>query len=841
MAVIFDSPEKTFRHHEFPDYKATREKMPDEMADQIPYIRKISEAMRIPFIAVPTFEADDIIGTLVRRAETKEIDTFMVSGDKDFYQLLGPRTHLYQTKKGEESEILDEGAAQKKWGIPDRHVTDLLALMGDSSDNVPGVPGVGEKTASKLVQQFGSLENLYRHVDEVEPASLQTTLKEHRALAELSKRLVTIHTDVPVPLGVEELRPNGFDVPRLQALYDELDFHSLIGTLAGHGGERTDTSKEKYILINTRAKFLQFIEDLKKARSFAVDTETTGLHPADAEPIGLSFSFQTKSAYFVPLHSNELSRGEILETLRPILEDERSPKGGQNIKYDRTVLKNAGVRLRGIAFDTMLESYLLDPGGEHGLDALALKHLGIEKIRTQELIGKGSRQISMAEVDLDRLSHYACEDADVTWRLHEKFYPRLQSQDLVRLYEDVELPLAAVLGDMERTGVAVDVTLLKTLSKKIAGRLTELTEKIYAMAGETFNINSPKQLGPLLFERLKIQETVGIKRIKKTKTGYATDQDTLETYAGHPIVALLLEYRNLSKLQSTYTENLPLLVHPKTGRIHTSFNQTVTATGRLSSSDPNLQNIPIRTDLGKEIRKAFIPGENGWKLLSADYSQIELRILAHLSGDKTLIETFKRNEDIHRRTAALVFCVPADQVTSELRGRAKAINFGIIYGMGPQRLARETGISMDEAKAFIEAYFAKYRNVKSFLDSMMEDARKKGYVTTLLGRRRNIPEISSNNPRLVSNAERIAVNTPIQGSAADLIKVAMVRIARTLERKKFRTRMLLQVHDELVFESPEDELQSVTAMVKEAMERAIELCVPIVVDVGAGANWAEAH
>ena len=844
IAVVFDTAEDTFRHEAYAEYKATREKMPDDMADQLPYVQDVVEAMRIPYLTKPGFEADDIIGTLARAAEKKDIKTYIVSGDKDFLQLVGPKTFLYNMKKANETEILGKEGPVKKWGIPPEHVIDFLALMGDSSDNVPGVPGVGEKTAGKLVQKFGSLEQIYDRIDEVTPPKLKDKLIENRELAELSKELVTIDVNVSLPVTVESLKREPFDVPRLKELFEEFEFQSLLSELPKEEeGKKTksDTGR-KYQLVNTKKKLEALEKKLKKAKAFAVDTETTSLSSIDAKIVGVSFSFKKNEAYYVPVDQKELSRKQVLETLKPILEDESRNKGGQNIKYDRLVFRNEGIELRGVTFDTMLESYLLESGHRnHSLDKLAQKHLGIEKIPTEDLIGKGKNQLSMLDVDTQKVSEYACEDADVTWQLHELFAPSIKKQKLTNLYENTELPLIEVLGDMEQRGIKLEAKKLDSISKGITKRLDKLRKEVYEEAGEEFNIGSPKQLGPILFEKLRIQDAVGMKRVKKTKTGYSTDQETLEKYTRHPIAALILEYRMLSKLQSTYVEALPSLIHPKTKRVHTSFNQTVAATGRLSSSHPNLQNIPIRSDLGLEIRKAFVPGEPGWKLISADYSQVELRILAHLSKDKTLIDTFKKDEDVHRRTAALIFGIEDQNVDKNLRSRAKAINFGVIYGMGPQRLARETGISMNEAKDFIAAYFDKYSSVKEYLESQVEYAQKHGYVRTILGRRRLIPDIDSSNPRLAANAERIATNTPIQGSAADLIKVAMVHIDHELKKKKLKTRMLLQVHDELVFEAPESELKTASEIIESGMKNAIPLDVPIKVDLGVGANWAEAH
>ncbi len=842
LAVVFDGPERTFRHERYPDYKATREKMPDEMADQLPYIRKIVEAMKIPYLVEPGYEADDIIGTLAVQADKKKMEAFLVTGDKDFMQLLSPRVKMYATKKGGEAEIIGIEAPELKWNVPVNHVVDLLALMGDSSDNVPGVHGVGEKTAAKLIHQFGTIENLYKHLPDVTPLRLREMLTNHKEEAFLSKELVTIHTELPLPLSPEELKQGAPDYVRLQELYSELDFTSLLNSISSMTSTRTDLKKEQYHMIRSEKELDSLIDKLKRAQSFAVDTETTSLHFVDALPIGISLSVKASEAFYVPLRTPHLSESTALAKLKPIFEDPSIFKGGQNVKYDRAVFQNVEIDLAGIAYDTMIESYLLSPDSrQHGIDALAREHLGIEKIRTTELIGKGKDQISMLDVDLEKISHYACEDVDMTVRLHELFAPQIAHHELENLYQNVELPLISVLGDMEKRGIAVDATKLKALSIQVSKRLGDLTHEIHSLAGGEFNINSPKQLGPILYEKLRIQDQVKGKRVKKTKTGYSTDQDTLEEYSDHPVVAHLLEFRNLSKLLSTYIESLPELIHPKTKRIHTSFNQTVAATGRLSSSDPNLQNIPIRTDLGKEIRKAFVPGEPGWKLLSADYSQIELRILAHLSEDATLIDTFNKNEDIHRRTASVIFGIPLNEVSSELRSRAKAINFGVIYGMGAQRLSHETGISMAKAKEFIEAYFEKYAAVRRYLDRQVEMAREKGFVTTILGRRRLISEINSTNPRLSSNAERIATNTPIQGSAADLIKVAMVNIHREIAKRKLKSRMLLQVHDELVFEVHPNETELMKKMVKDGMEKAIALSVPVAVEMGLGDNWAEAH
>jgi DNA polymerase-1 len=837
LAVVFDHKDKTFRHTEYPEYKATREKMPDDLVAQLPYIKSVVEAMRIPFISISGFEADDVMGTLAYQASKSKIDTYMVTGDKDFMQLLKPGIFIYNIKQKGELDIMGEDAPVKKWGVPVNHVTDLLALMGDASDNIPGVPGIGEKTAAKLIQEYGSLEQMYEKIAEVKPDKVREKLIEHKDQAFLCKKLATICTDMTLPVAAEELIPASPDASRLAELYKELEFHSLLKKL-GNTAEIKTSSTTNYNMVKTSKELDQLIENLSK-QPFTLDTETNGLHPVDVEMLGTSFSFKENEAHFISFSHSEFSKAQFAEKIKPILENPKIPKGGHNIKFDRHVYQNTGINIQGIAFDTMIESYLLDPNGrQHGLDDMALKYLNLKKIPFTDVSQKG--QLLMDQVDIEKLSHYACEDADTSLRLHKIFEPQIKEQQLEELYQDIEIPLIEVLGDMEKTGFTLDMNLLSILSKKLDLKITQLTQKIIEQAGEVFNIKSPKQMGPILFEKLKIHEALGIKKIKKTKTGYSTDQETLEKYDAHPIIPLILEYRNLTKLQSTYIDSLPLLVHPKTGRVHSSFNQTVAATGRLSSSDPNLQNIPIRNELGREIRKAFI-AQNDNLIISADYSQIELRFLAHLTKDPTLIKTFEQNEDIHTITAALIFHKPFHEVTPELRSRAKTINFGIIYGMGSQRLARETGISVAEAKTFIESYFQTYGRVKDYFTQQLEFAKERGYVETILGRRRPLPDINSKNPMLSAIAERMAGNTPLQGSAADLIKLAMINIHQKLKKFRMKTQMLLQVHDELVFESPLEELNEATKMIKHEMENAIKLDVPLLVDIRSGKNWNDAH
>ncbi len=836
LAVVMDHSDQTFRHVEYPEYKATRQKMPDDLKAQLPYIRDVIDAMRIPFISISGFEADDVIGTLATRASQKNIETYMVTGDKDFLQLLKPNVFVYNIKTKGELEILNENAPMKKWGVPVEHVTDLLALMGDTSDNIPGVPGIGEKTAGKLIQDYGSLEKMYEMIDQVLPEKVRQKLINFKEQAFLCKRLTTIHTDMVLPISVEELEPGKPDQEKLSVLYKELEFHSLLKKLEFTPAAKTSSESEtKYKLIKTKKELDDLIENLKK-HSFALDTETTGLHPMDASMIGASFSFRKNEAFFIAFSHSEFSKSYFIEKIKPVLENSSYPKGGQNIKYDRHVFLNEGVEIKGIAFDSMIESYLLDSNShQHGLDALALKHLNLKKISFNDLSSKG--QIAMDAIDVTKLTNYACEDADTALQLHQLFEKQIKENNLESVYQKLEIPLIEVLGDMERNGFALDKDLLKSLSERLEIKINDLNAQVMKIAGEEFNLKSPKQLGPVLFEKLKIHETLDIKKIKKTKTGYSTDQETLEKYEAHPIIPPILEYRNLTKLKSTYIDTLPTLIHSKTGRIHSSFNQTVAATGRLSSSDPNLQNIPIRTELGREIRKAFISKSSDHVILSADYSQIELRFLAHLTKDPTLVKTFEQNEDIHTITAALIFQKPFHEVTSELRSRAKTINFGVIYGMGSQRLARESNISVSEAKLFIEAYFKTYGRVKEYFNEQLEFARKHGYVETIMGRRRPLPDILSKNPMLQSFAERMACNTPLQGSAADLIKMAMINIHNELKNKKYETKMLLQVHDELVFEVPQAELKDVSEMIKTKMETALKLDIPLVVDMHSAKNW----
>jgi DNA polymerase-1 len=868
FAAVFDSREPTFRHRRYPAYKATREKMPEDMAASLPYIDRLVDALAIPRLSLPGYEADDVIGTLAVRAGREGLDAYIVSGDKDFMQLIGPGVRMYNPKRPTDLVVMGEEDVREKFGVAPDRVVDVLALMGDASDNVPGVPGVGEKTASALINEFGSFDALYRDLARVKREKVRELLKQHRDQARMSRELVTIDVEAPVGKGPRDLVPGAPDLAEVRDLFQELEFTQLLRRVEAYaegrgpsratpptqeppdgeaippvasGGDLPLSGSADYRTLLDRTSIAGALEEAARSGAVAVDLETTGLDPLACSIVGVALSWRPAQAVYIPFNA----KGEparLMKALAPFLEDPKVSKGGQNSKFDQAVLRANGVEPAGFGFDTMVESYLLDASTrQHNLDALALKHFGHVKIPTESLIGKGKKQTTMDRVEVEKVAAYACEDADFTLRLHRLFEPRLKAERLWDLYREVEMPLVSVLGDMERRGIEIDTDRLADQSAEAARALERLTREIHALAGREFNIASPQQLGRVLFEDLQVQKGTGV-RAKRTQTGYATDQDVLEALAGEGLrlAELVLEYRQTAKLKNTYLDVLPSLRSPKDGRIHTSFNQTVAATGRLSSSDPNLQNIPVRTELGRRVREAFV-ARRGHRLLSADYSQIELRVLAHLSGDANLLRTFEREEDVHARTASLVFGVEIERVTREQRNAAKTINFGVIYGMGPQRLARENKVPLEEAKRFIESYFAKYPRIREYTEAQVAQARSRGYVETLLGRKRPIPEIRSSNPGLRVNAEHMAVNTPIQGSAADLIKVAMVRLHRRLVEKGMGTAMLLQVHDELVFESPKAEVAEATKIIVREMEGAMELKVPLRVEVGEGGNWLEAH
>ncbi len=858
LAVVFDTPEPTFRHKAYAEYKATRQKMSDDLVAQLPMIRQFCEALGAKVIELPGYEADDVMGTLAKTSAQQEIETYLVTGDKDFMQLVGPHVVIYNTGKGETVELLDAEGVQEKIGLPPLRVIDFLALMGDTSDNVPGVPKIGQKTARELLLEYDTVEKLLANADKVKRANVRESLKANREQALLSKQLVTIDTAVPLSWRIDDLERGEIDAASVAELCREFEFNSLLPrfTITSAPAEM-----KQYQLVNTPEKVKWLAQQLAKAETFAFDTETTAEDPLRAELVGMSFAWEEGSAYYVPvapsaaqstslfptesgsfsdffLHSEKGdAKFSLKKNFAPLLEDPQRPKCGQNTKYDMLVMSRYGVNMAGVVFDTMIASYLLNPTSrQHNLDALSLEYFNYKKIPTSDLIGKGKTQITMRDVPVATVAKYACEDADFTLRLRNHFLPKLHESGVYDLFEQVEMPLVTVLAAVERTGVALDLPFLKRMSAELEATLGTLMADIYELAGEEFNLNSPKQLEKILFDKLKL------KSWRRTKTGRSTDADVLERLSlDHELPKKLLEYRELSKLKSTYVDSLPQLVNPYTQRVHTSYNQAIAATGRLSSSEPNLQNIPIRTELGRRIRRAFIPGEKGWKLLDADYSQIELRIVAHLSKDAALIEAFRNDEDIHTATAARVFNVDPKEMTPEIRRRAKEINFGIIYGMGAYGLSQRLGITPEEGQNFITNYYAQYPGVNAFMMGTIADAHKKGYVTTMLNRRRYLPDINSDNRRVREFAERTAINTPIQGTAADLIKIAMINIHRRLQKENLRSRMILQVHDELVFEAPENELSALSTLVREEMSQAIRLDVPIKVDVGMGENWLETH
>ncbi|HOH07249.1 MAG TPA: DNA polymerase I [bacterium] len=841
FAVVFDSPEPTFRHEIYTEYKAQRQRMPDDMAEQLPRLEQLMGALDLPFIRKPGYEADDIMGTLARAAAASGYQTVLVTGDKDLMQLVDDHTLIYYPHRaGESIEWLDADGVTRKMGVPPSQIIDYLALCGDASDNIPGVPGIGPVGALALLKRFGSLEALLEQVDAIESKKQRTALQENADLARLSRTLATIHRDVPLEIGIETLHLRPIPAEKAAAFFREMDLPSLVDRFSS----RT-RAVNRYQLVGDLKSVAELAERLRSCGAFALDSETTSVDPMRAELVGLSFSCAEGEAWYIPVKGpadltagqQPLPTGEVLKILAPLLSDPAIKKCGHNAKYDLLVLARHGVEVAGLASDTMVADYLLNPSGfQHNLDAVSLEHLGLKKIPTSQLLGTGRNQRTMDLVPIEEVSEYACEDADYTWRLQQVLMPKLDALGLRPLLEEVEVPLIHVLMVMERNGVALDELYLAAMSGELEQELGVIEKSIYELAGRKFNINSPKQLGEILFSELKLPSA------RRTKTGFSTDVGVLEELAGaHPLPQRILDYRQLAKLKSTYVDALPRLINPATGRVHTSFNQTVAATGRLSSTEPNLQNIPIRTEVGRRIRRAFIPGDEGHLILDADYSQIELRIMAHLSGDRTLRDSFTAGEDVHARTAALVFKVPQAEVTPEQRRRAKEVNFGIMYGMGAYGLASRLGLTNEEAEQFIQAYFASYPGVQEYMLRTVREARQNGYVTTLLGRRRMIPEIASDNRRVREFAERTAINTPIQGSAADLIKVAMIRIQKRLEEEKSAARMIMQVHDELVFEVPRADAEALREMVRIEMEGAIRLDVPIRVETGVAGNWLEAH
>ena len=837
LAVAFDHRAPTFRKEIFDDYKATRRVIPDELVTQIEPVMKILSAMRIPVYSVAGYEADDVIGTVAKRAQDDVDEVVIVSRDKDARQLLSDKVRMYDSRN---DEYLDVAGLIAVDGITPGQVVDMMALAGDTSDNIPGVPGVGPKTAAALVREHGDMESVLAAALDMKESKRRDALIKHAGDARLSRRLVTIDCDVPLDFDLEACRTDGAsDAGReeLFAVLAELGLRRFINELAAPD---KDTVERAYHTVRTRDEFETLLAQLAGARRVSVDLETTSSTPVAAEIVGVSLAWKEHEAFYIPVmcafENDLLDVNDVLGRLAPILRSNTIEKVGQNIKYDMLVLGSYGVEIRNIAFDSMLASYLLDPGRRrHNIDDLAMDHLQIRKIPTKDLLGSGKSQRRMDEVPLGAVAEYACEDADVALRLAGVLEPKIAEAGLADLLHNVEIPLIDCLAELERNGVSLDLDVLADLSKRLHKRLEQLAVEIHQCAGRPFNIDSPKQLSKILFDDMRLPAR------KKTKTGYSTDSDVLSELArDYALPRMIMEYRSVAKLLGTYVDTLPKMILPKTGRVHTSFNQTVTATGRISSSDPNLQNIPVRTEIGREIRRAFVPGSPGDVILTADYSQIELRVLAHLSRDDALIQAFENDEDIHRTVASEIFDVPADLVTSEMRSRAKAVNFGVVYGQTPYGLSRSVGIEVLEAEAFIKRYFEKYPGVADFIEETLEDARRIGYVTTLWNRRRYIKGISPERKGQLNLAERTAVNTRIQGSAADMIKVAMINIHRRIKQENRPSRMILQIHDELVFETPSGAVDTDAEMIRHEMAHAMELSVPVKVDIASGANWLDA-
>lgn len=869
VALTLDRKAPTFRHVEYAEYKGTRTAAPDELYAQVPIVKEVAKALDIPIFELDGFEADDLIGTITKRAEEEtNFESYIVTGDMDSLQLVSKRTKVYSMSRGlNDSTTYDESQVELRYGLKPNQIVDYKALRGDVSDNIPGVKGIGEKTATELLQNFKTLDGVYQAADrddeKIKPR-IKELLKTHQEDAYLSQRLATIKRDVRIDLNWEDLKLDSFDIQKASDLFIQLEFKSLIAKLKLIKGETVNEEasqkkyqdkfernrlEKKYQLIQTDEAFNNFLEQIKKVKEFAFDTETSGLDPINAELLGLSFSWERDSAYYLDLSqgkkqenadlfSYQKSDNQVnpwLIKLKDILENSEIKKCAHNAKFDIRVLKNQGIILKGLNFDSMISSYLLNPDNrQHGLDAVSFRELGWEKISTEEIIGKGKNQISFAQADNEKIAQYAGEDANCTWLLKNVLEKKIKKEKLEKLLLEIELPLVNVLAEMEENGIILEPKTLTKIEIDLAKRLKELAHKIYELAGEEFNINSPKQLQVILFEKLAISN----KNIKKTKTGISTADDELEKLlAEHEIISLLQNYRELNKLQSTYVLSLPELINKKTGRIHTSYNQTVAATGRLSSTDPNLQNIPTRTEEGQKIRSAFVAA-TGHKLVSLDYSQIELRLAAHLSGDEKMITAFKNEEDIHQATAAEINGVTKEEVSKKMRYEAKAINFGILYGQGPHGLSQSAGITYKEAQEFIAKYFTAYPRIREMIDSSIALATKKGYAQTMFDRKRYLSEINSSNVMIRKSAERMAINTPIQGTAADLIKIAMINIFNLIKDEE-EIKLLLQIHDELIFEIKEDKIDYWLPKIKNLMEQAISLKVPIIVESAIGDNWGE--
>lgn len=878
IAVVFDTAAPTSRHEEFEDYKAHRDAMPDDIAIAIPYIKRLIEGFKIPVLESDGYEADDVIGTLAKKAEKAGFITYMMTPDKDYGQLVSDNIYMYKPAKfGNPAQKLGPKEICEKYTIQrPEQVIDILGLMGDTADNIPGIPGVGEKTAMKLIAEYGSVENLLENADKLKGA-LKEKVMNNKENAILSKRLATIILDAPVEFEEDKLIMEEPDKEKLKELFTELEFRQIAKRVLGEelqtevaekktekkntgqfdmfseAGETVEETaaavpeifktisdiEHNYHLVDTKEKRAELIQLLSTQKSFCFDTETTGLDVFEAEIVGLSFSVKKGEAYYVAVPADQNEAKAIISEFKAVLENTAIQKIGQNMKYDISVLRNYDVQVFGNMFDTMIAHYILQPDMRHNMDVLSETYLGYSPVSIETLIGpKGKNQLSMRDAVVEKVAEYAGEDADITLQLHDVFDPMLEKDGTKKVFETIEMPLVPVLADMEAEGIKLDTEALTAFSAELQDELIKVQDDIYSLAGTTFNIASPKQLGEILFEHLKITD-----KAKKTKTGqYATSEDVLEKLAAaHPVVEKILVFRELQKLKNTYVDPLPTMINPKTGKIHTSYNQVVAATGRLSSDKPNLQNIPIRTEKGREVRKAFIARNDEFTILSADYSQVELRIIAELSEDPGMMEAFKQGLDIHSATASKVFGVSIEEVDKEMRRKAKAVNFGISYGQTAFGLSQTLNIPRKEAQEIIENYFAQYPNVRGLMDKNIEFARQHGYVETIMGRRRYLRDINDSNANVRSHAERNAINAPIQGSAADMIKIAMINIHKAIKEKNLKSKLLLQVHDELVFDAHKEEVDILKPLVKEGMRDAIPMKVPIEVDMNTGKNWLEAH
>jgi DNA polymerase-1 len=838
IAMVFDAKGKTFRDDIYPEYKANRPPMPDEMRSQVPYIYEIVEAMGLPLLVIEGVEADDVIGTLAAQAEEKAVDVLISTGDKDMAQLVNDRVTLVNTM---DNRVTDVDGVKTRFGVKADQFIDYLALVGDSADNIPGVPKVGPKTAVKLINDYGDLDNLINHADEIK-GKLGENLRESLGFLPTSRDLVTIRCQLDLPLSLDELKIGKADETRLKELYARLQFKTWLSELGGIEDELT--ADADYETILDQSALDNWLKKITGKGIFAFDTETTDLDAMRAEIVGLSFSVESGQAAYVPLVHDypgapeQLDRNQVLQQMKPLLESEDIKKIGQNLKYDMKVLANYDIALNGVAHDTMLESYVLDStASRHDMDTLALKHLGHKTIHFEDIAGKGKKQLRFNDIALEQAAPYAAEDADITLRLHECLWPALQKHEkLVSIYSEIEIPLLTVLARIERNGVRIDAEMLKQQSTELAQGMLDLEQQAFTAAEQTFNLGSPAQLQEILFNKL------GLPVIKKTPKGQPSTAEAVlqELAAEYDLPRLILEYRSMSKLRSTYTEKLPLMINPATGRVHTSYHQAVAATGRLSSSDPNLQNIPIRKKEGRRIRQAFI-ADKGFLMVSADYSQVELRIMAHLSGDKGLLKAFSEGADVHKATASEVFATTLEEVTDDQRRAAKAINFGLIYGMSAFGLAQQLNIERADAQEYIDLYFDRYPGVKAYMDETRKLAHEQGYVETVFGRRLYLPEINSGNGMRRQYAERTAINAPMQGTAADLIKMAMLSVDKWIESEAPGVRMIMQVHDELIFEIPEKQVEAASESIRSLMNNVAKLRVPLLVDVGVGNNWDQAH